>query len=518
MKKNSLQLVVAFIFKYIWAVCVSLIILEAASACYSAVVLMKQSSLSILTIVNSEIYSRVSSIENLLNGLVKDERVKNTKLDLYDRVQVLVPFKESYKLYMLALCDENVNVMSVNLASRNRKLTSLAHRDYMQRLYSTGEVQITDVFPAGMDNKTLNYTIAVPIKENNKVVGCIFGAMYFEDTEKILYNAGFTKDNYLVLLSSTNKIMSKGRPEHYNKNVVDLAKAGYTFNTTIENVLLELQNKKSGSYWGLSEGGLYYTTFMPVEGTNWGLLHRISFFSILKNVMPAFVLKCLFYIIVCFLLNLYGKKYIIHQLLPINQLVDKVNTLQQELYHLSEVHEDNYLSVLELSKKGLIDEITGLYTRTVFLEKLTAVLENQYISDHAALFFIDLDNLKYINDTYGHDLGDRAIRHFGLTLKSLSLEYGAIVGRYGGDEFLFFVDTLQSHEELVALAQTIVAQLSTEISSSGQNVHIHGSIGIAIYPKHANSVDELIGKADTALYQAKKAGRNTYVIYTEENT
>ena len=309
--------------------------------------------------------------------------------------------------------------------------------------------------------------------------------------------------------------MSKTRPDDYGKSVVELAKASYIFNTTIENILADIQNKQSGSYWSVSRSGLYYTTFMHVESTGWGLLHRISFFAILKNVMPIFMLKCLFYIIFCFLLNLYGKKYITNQLAAINNLVDTVSTLQKELYHANETREDNYTDVLELSKKGLVDATTGLYTRTVFLDKLAAALNMQKHTAYAALFFIDLDNLKYINDTYGHKLGDCAIAHFGATLKDFSIEYNAITGRYGGDEFLFFVDTLQTPQDITNLAQNMLKKLNSEISVYEQSSNVHGSIGIAIYPEHAKTVDELIFKADTALYQAKNAGRNTYVIYEE---
>lgn len=170
-----------------------------------------------------------------------------------------------------------------------------------------------------------------------------------------------------------------------------------------------------------------------------------------------------------------------------------------------------------LTHIALHDALTGLGNR----HQLDICLRHN-ISRAAArsghgsfgLLFIDLDGFKNINDSLGHAVGDEMLveisRRFRQTLRQ---EDVAI--RMGGDEFLILLDNLRTVEDACALSRKLLASISEPVRTSiGQTVSTTASIGIALFPEHADSADELIQAADTAMYEAKASGHNRYAVFT----
>lgn len=170
-----------------------------------------------------------------------------------------------------------------------------------------------------------------------------------------------------------------------------------------------------------------------------------------------------------------------------------------------------------LTHIALHDALTGLGNR----HQLDICLRHN-ISRAAArsghgsfgLLFIDLDGFKNINDSLGHAVGDEMLveisRRFRQTLRQ---EDVAI--RMGGDEFLILLDNLRTVEDACSLSRKLLASISEPVRTSiGQTVSTTASIGIALFPEHADSADELIQAADTAMYEAKASGHNRYAVFT----
>lgn len=158
------------------------------------------------------------------------------------------------------------------------------------------------------------------------------------------------------------------------------------------------------------------------------------------------------------------------------------------------------------------DSLTDLSNRYVFNDRLEEAMERSKRNDRAfALFFIDLDGLKPVNDTFGHDVGDRVLTEIAHRLK-LNLRKVDSVFRLGGDEFAVIVESIQSAEYVEKLASKLVDLLGEQISGVDTSVDVSGSIGIAIYPDHNDDLVALVKCADTAMYNAKEV-KNTWCVY-----
>lgn len=132
-----------------------------------------------------------------------------------------------------------------------------------------------------------------------------------------------------------------------------------------------------------------------------------------------------------------------------------------------------------------------------------------------AVLFIDLDNFKDINDTLGHDVGDRLLEMVAHRLTD-SLRAQDTVGRQGGDEFIVLLASLTTAGDSARVAQKILDALAAPFEINGQSLHSNASIGIAVYPYDGEGVEALLKNSDTAMYSAKAAGRNNYQFFAEE--
>ncbi|MGA7802767.1 MAG: EAL domain-containing protein [Gammaproteobacteria bacterium] len=161
------------------------------------------------------------------------------------------------------------------------------------------------------------------------------------------------------------------------------------------------------------------------------------------------------------------------------------------------------------------DPLTGLPNRARFLDRLEVALEHARRNETlAAVIFLDLDGFKTINDTMGHAAGDRLIQEVGKRLRGTVRESDT-VARLGGDEFTVIGTNLKSVGALERMAANIIHSIARPFEISGSLVRTTPSIGITLFPFHDDDdAYSLIRQADTAMYEAKKRGRNTYEFYT----
>ena len=168
----------------------------------------------------------------------------------------------------------------------------------------------------------------------------------------------------------------------------------------------------------------------------------------------------------------------------------------------------------EIERLAFYDALTGLPNRRMLLDRLQrAVAATSRTQQFGALLFIDLDNFKDLNDTLGHDMGDHLLSQVAARLLACVRETDT-VARFGGDEFVVMLETLRpelteaaSQAEIVA--EKLLASLNQPFALGGQQHYSTPSIGITLFGDERLSVDELLKRADLAMYQAKGAGRNT---------
>ncbi|MDF2593676.1 MAG: sensor-containing diguanylate cyclase/phosphodiesterase [Clostridia bacterium] len=162
------------------------------------------------------------------------------------------------------------------------------------------------------------------------------------------------------------------------------------------------------------------------------------------------------------------------------------------------------------------DTLTKLPNRILFMEKLENELKRSKAkSISGAVMFIDLDNFKNINDTLGHDYGDKLLEYIADKLQAITGK-GDTLCRFGGDEFLILKSNMQGEEEMIGFAEEMLRICEAPCFILDKLIYITVSIGIAVYPKDGEKTSVILKNADTAMYTAKALGKNNYIFFNPE--
>jgi len=177
---------------------------------------------------------------------------------------------------------------------------------------------------------------------------------------------------------------------------------------------------------------------------------------------------------------------------------------------------DRKLKEEQIHSMAYYDELTGLANRRLLLDRLRQALANAHYHKHKmGLLFLDLDLFKRINDSLGHQAGDEVLQQTARRLEA-SIREGDSVARLGGDEFLVLVPEVESLHLLETLAGRITSVLTQPLNVQQNHLVISTSIGISVYPDDGETPEILLKHADTAMYRAKEAGRNSYCFYNAQ--
>ena len=160
------------------------------------------------------------------------------------------------------------------------------------------------------------------------------------------------------------------------------------------------------------------------------------------------------------------------------------------------------------------DELTQIPNRMFFFDRLRQTISYcDRSGNRAAVVFIDLDNFKEINDSLGHSAGDRVLQETARRLQKC-LRTSDTVARLSGDEFAMVINIYNGDQELIPLLKRILFLIGEPITVKKSGLYTTASIGISIYPDDGTTTEVLLKNADTAMYRAKKSGRNKYEFYT----
>ena len=164
--------------------------------------------------------------------------------------------------------------------------------------------------------------------------------------------------------------------------------------------------------------------------------------------------------------------------------------------------------------KAARDPLTGLYNQAFFLQKVRDALDTGNCSE-AAVLFVDVDDFKQANDKYGHHFGDTLLCYVAKQLNAL-FRHTDVIARYGGDEFVVFAPPKMNREALIDRLEKLFEALSHPYRDDTVQYKLSLSIGAAMYPDDGTDPETLLRHADCAAYEAKKAGKNRYVLYTPD--
>ena len=166
------------------------------------------------------------------------------------------------------------------------------------------------------------------------------------------------------------------------------------------------------------------------------------------------------------------------------------------------------------------DTLTKMPNRLQFQHLLhQAITRNTRQGRGLVLLYVDIDNFKEVNDTFGHETGDRVLETLSERL-TRALPSEAVAGRLAGDEFAIFAEGIESeqarHDQARDLARLVLDEIAKPLHLPGQEIDVTASIGVALVPEHADNVIDVIRNADAAMYHAKRQGRNCQVFYVPE--
>lgn len=173
----------------------------------------------------------------------------------------------------------------------------------------------------------------------------------------------------------------------------------------------------------------------------------------------------------------------------------------------------------KIERLAFHDILTGLPNRLLISDRLRqAMALVKRNRQSLAVCYLDLDGFKPVNDTYGHDAGDKLLMEIAKRLEA-SLRSSDTVGRLGGDEFVLLLVGLETASDYRIALQRILDEINAPVSLDGQTqVHLGASIGVTVFPKDQHDADILLRHADHAMYQAKKAGRNRICFYQKSGS
>lgn len=193
----------------------------------------------------------------------------------------------------------------------------------------------------------------------------------------------------------------------------------------------------------------------------------------------------------------------------------KLKTLNAELSHEIEVRKEVEEKIRHMASH---DTLTGLPNRALFKDRLESArnlaLRNR---QKLAILFVDLDDFKHANDTFGHDGGDQLLMEVSRRLL-MTVRMSDTVARLGGDEFVVLLNGVSSRESIEEVVKKILAVLGEPIMLARGEIRAHASIGVSLFPEHGHDIDKLISLADRAMYDIKESGKNSFAFHTTRSS
>lgn len=530
---------------------------------------VKQDSLMHLAETNS--YGLISLVQNQqteINLLSIQEQVtelvaNSTNADLLDSPK----YKNNYKQVTALLQKRfenypscmNITIYNINKTAISCSDESFAGSDYSNSL-TLSYISATKSIANGVsglikykseDGKSKNYGIEIgcPIyndsKENDSIIGYIISTISISHFKDFLNSIVVGNTGYGMVLDKKGEIIFHPNQKLIGTNISN-DKLKSLMNDYYSGVIT-----KSGSfiYRFESEKNAYGYTIIPELG--WVILVKQSVSEIINLARIIFyVLIWTVLVLILFLILLSDKIANIYTY-PIIHLKDTMRTasdgdlnvqsnlksknefgeLSRSLNKMLHIIRGNYNELTAMHEELVTNEeqlrsnynrieylayhdvLTQLPNKMAFIERMNTTLSSSPGSNKLhGIYFVDLDNFKTINDTLGHDYGDILLSRMAMKLQSLTTS-DDILARAGGDEFLIFRENLDTEEEALEFAKSIIETFKSPFDLNGEVVHISMSIGISLYPKNGLTYQALIKNADIAMYKSKDTGKSRYTLF-----
>lgn len=347
-----------------------------------------------------------------------------------------------------------------------------------------------------------------PIIQEGQTIGKVSGLYYSNYINNILdyAGAGSGREYQIIDRSGDFILSSKSSVFHQYQSLYHfLSDVSFPREGEESRIISDFMDRKSGVVSYIENGRSNIFCYMPIGVMDWYLIstapETVINFQMLSIKNPAIMLALrviiLFVILILFIVW--------------RQVNYRVIT-ERNRVELERLNERLKIKNALLQSKAENDLLTGLYNKVTSELAIGDYLANEGKDGRHALFIIDMDDFKKINDELGHFYGDKTITDAADGIDHC-LRTTDIKGRIGGDEFMVLLKNVPQDQAIQQKAAEICRAFEATEIVEGSGLRLSGSIGIAIYPDHADNFRGLYQKADRAMYYAKKHGKGTYCIY-----
>jgi len=476
---------------------------------------------------------------NFINSGINDEEQQSSLFD--SSVNVLNRWITTRPNYIdIILADSQGNVISAHLSGNIGK--NINDKDYFINAIQNDDVYLSNITETllvpGSKTIAMSHAVHTDIEDKKGVIVAFFSGDFFEDFFES-FSLGDT--GIACLVDANGEIIYHPYKMIYSK---ERLKENVTadFSNIFAKYFADKTTPRTGIISYELDAEKRVLGYSVLEELNWvfiirqsqdeitapiGIIHsvmKITFLiSLLIAAISGFILTNVFTKPLNILESSFSKaanenSYIVCQIESKNEfghLAKSYNTMISTLSAHEEELKQNYEALKKEKEQteflAHYDTITGIFNRTGFIRHFETVLAPKKVT--GGLFFIDLDDFKYVNDALGHNYGDRLLKQFSerLSRDECNFEFQA---RLGGDEFLLV--KLGDYDEIEKTARQLLETFKIPLKVDDMISYTSGSIGIAFFNERDTHATTLIRNADIAMYKAKESGKNTYKFYNEE--
>ena len=419
-----------------------------------------------------------------LNGIAK-ELGKSDELITDDNMEMLSALRNYTDLEHTALI-----LLDGTAYYDNGIIKNVSKRSYFTEAIKGNQV-LSDPLISSVDEET-RVILGVPILKNNKVKAILGGSYNVTTLSRSMFNDAFGGVGYSLIISKEGNIIAHDGDKdyqtiQYGENFFDFYNGKTLLNgDSFSNVKKDFNAHRSGLIKMRTTNGKQseqYLAYAPLGMNDWMICYVLPVsdaqkpYNFLKSYETIFS-GCFCVLVVLLIL------YILHK---------------------------NYIRNQELLHSAQTDALTGLYNKKATEEFINEALKTDRGKLMQVFLILDMDRFKHINDTYGHAFGDVVIQQFGALLRKHFRGHD-IVGRIGGDEFVVFMQDLESADTVYTRVEHLIEKIHS-LEFPDFKEELSASIGIAFAPKDGDCYMDLYKCADTALYQTKQNGKDGYRVY-----
>lgn len=416
---------------------------------------------------------------NLINLSDKKDSIiyTNSKKMLVEQFYKFISPREIDEVYIYTINEENL------ISIKKNEINSI---QYLKTAIEIGKEQlyISNIYESDKNKKNVSFTLSKPIvDENERIIGIVVIEVNFDRLFKQIQDyVGLGSTGETLLGQKSNNIVEIINPLKYDKD------ASFKRKITLgENIGIPIQNavnKNNGTSVAIDyRGEEVIASWMYIKNANLGIVAKMDtkeIYEVSDDAKNSILISSGILFLCLAIISFFALKNII-----------------------SPIH--------NTERNSFLDKLTGLPNRRLledFLKNL--VYKSKIKSTLSAVLFLDLDGFKSVNDTYGHEIGDKLLINVSKELIKL-VRQSDTVFRLGGDEFVILLSGIQTVENIENISKNIVLKLNEPFNFDNTQVKIGVSIGISLIDGKTTPND-IIKKADEAMYIAKKKGKNTYIF------